>query len=163
MNRRTFIGTGALAGAGALIAAETGCAPKSVEVEIGILQSSIIALKPLLPAQATLLDKIGKLAGDFNTSYKAGNFTSAKDFFNSLADNIDVLISDVGGATPRVQFLVALAGVAIRAVAALLNEQGTTQPAAGAMATSLSPDTVNRVQQLGGADAAARMLQSVKQ
>lgn len=130
---------------------------KSVTAEIGIIQSTILALKPLLPAQATLLDKISKLAGDFGAAYARGDFTSAKTFFASLADNITTLVGDVGVGSPRIQFLVAVVGIAVRAIAALLNEQAT--PAIQSMA---SPAEADRVRAMGSADAASRALRAAK-
>lgn len=159
--RRDFLRLAGVGGAGLLVASQIGCGA-SIATEIGIIQSTILALKPLLPNQAALLDKVSRLAGDFNTAYRAGNFSSAKDFFNSLADNIDTLIADVGVASPRVQFLVALVGVAIHAVAALLAEQGAASPKAGKMAGSMAPATVDRVQRMASPEVAAKLLQSVK-
>ncbi len=156
MNRRTFVGTTALAGAGLALGASK-CGGKSVTAEIGIIQSTILALKPLLPGQAVLLDKVSKLAGDFGAAYARGDFASAKTFFASLADNITTLIGDIGAASPRVQFLVAVVGIAVRAIAALLNEQST--PAIESMA---SPAEADRVHAMGSADAAAKALKVAK-
>jgi hypothetical protein len=159
MNRRNFIGTGALAGAGALVLSQVACGP-NIDTEIGIVLSTIPLLKPLLPNQVVLLDKIASVTTDLRKAYKAGDFNSAKNFFGSLDTNIQTLINDVGGASPRVQFLVALVGVAVHAIAALLNEQPAPVTAT---ATAMAPDAVDRLKVLGSAEAAAKALASVKQ
>lgn len=159
-DRRNFLKISTGAGIGALVVASVGaskCGGKSVTAEIGIIQSTILALKPLLPAQAALLDKISKLAGDFGAAYARGDFTSAKTFFASLADNITTLVGDVGAGSPRIQFLVAVVGIAVRAIAALLNEQAT--PAIQSMA---SPAEADRVRAMGSAEAASKALQVAK-
>lgn len=160
MNRRDMISRSALAVGGVAIGAafgEPACSKLSITAEIGIIQSTILALKPLLPAQAGLLDRVSKLAGNFGAAYAKGDFASAKAFFMSLADNITTLVADVGVGSPRIQFLVAVVGIAVRAIAALLNEQST--PAIESMATSAE---ASKVRSMGGADAARRALQVAK-
>lgn len=158
MNRRSMLKLSGVAGVGALTLGAGKCGGQSIETEVAIIQSTALALKSLLPAQSTLLDKVGKLASDFNVAYKRGDFVSAKATFESLDTDIQTLIADVGGASPRVVFLVALVGVALHAVASLLASQSTSKLAAMA-----GPMTVNRVQQLGSAAAAAKMLEAAKQ
>lgn len=136
---------------------EPSCFTKpNIGTEIGIIQTTAIALKALLPNQAVLLDKIVKLSGDFNAAYNRGDFTSAKTFVNSLADNIATLISDVGAGSPRIQFLVAVIGIAAKALAALFNANAT--PAVMANMDSAA----DRLKVMGSAEAAAKALQAAK-
>jgi hypothetical protein len=156
-SRRKFIQVAAVGGVASLAITQLSCGP-SLDTEIGIILTTIPLLKPFLPNQAVLLDKIAKITSDLQKAYRAGDFTNAKTFFNDLDVNIQTLIADVGGASPRIIFLVAIVGVALRAVAALINQ--STPPAI--MSAMASPGEVERVRVLGSAESAAKLLGSLK-
>lgn len=163
MDRRQMISTSALAVGGfALGSAFTApaCFGKSIEAESAIVDSAILSLKGLLPAQAALLDKIGKLNRDFAAAYKRGDFVDAKAFFASLDQNIQTLIDDLDvNVSARIKLLVGIVGVAVRAIAALLNEQSTPAIVAAANAPAMQ----SRIQKLADPVAADKLLKSLKQ
>lgn len=166
MKRRQFIGTTSVtllaAGTGgAFLLNQIACGGKSIDAESAIIDSTIIALKPLLPNQAALLDKIASVNRDFAAAYKKGDFVSARSFFDSLDVNISTLLNDIGAASPRVKFLVSVVSIALHAIAALLNEQAT--PAISAAAVKVAPVTSERVKTLGSDAAADKLLKSLKQ
>ncbi len=165
MDRRTFnqnlcVGTTALITGGAL--AQIGCGGKSIANEISIIISTATELKPLLPNQSALLDKISLVANDFNKAYSAGDFNSARQFFDSLATNISTLANDIGADNPRISFLVALVSVAVHAVAALLSEQAATAPAIAKAARSTAPASTDRVEKMASKASAQSVLSAVK-
>jgi len=159
MNRRTFISTGASAAAGAAVLGQIGCG-KSIANEIAIIISTVGELKPLLPNQAAILDTIAKAATDFNAAYSKGDFDSARNFFDSLADNISTLMADIGVDNPHISFLVALISIAVHAVAALLNSQAT--PKLAARARGAAPRTADRVTSMSSPATAGKVLNSLK-
>lgn len=159
MNRRRFIQTGAAAGVGTVVVSQIACG-KSIANEIAIIISTAGELKPLLPAQAALLDTIAKVAHDFNVAYSRGDFDSARQLFDSLAGDISTLMADIGQTDPHITLLVAIVSVAIHAVAALLNAQAT--PVLAGKARTAAPATVSRVQQMSSKDTAGKILDSVK-
>lgn len=166
-SKRSFMrlaGTGAVAMAvGGVIAPisrpdapEPACDRKSVTAEVAIIQTTVLAVKPLWPSKAALLDKISALAGDFGKFYARGDLSSAHAFVLSLAENISTLIADAGKESPRVQFLVATIGGIIRALAALFLES----PAA--IASMASPAEADKVRAMGSPAAARKVLDSVR-
>ncbi len=160
MNRRSFIQTTATAGVGALALTQISCG-KSIGNEIAIIISTAGELKPLLPNQSALLDKISLVASDFNKSYSAGDFNSATNFFNSLADNVSTLSHDIGADNPHIAFLVAIISIGVHAVAALLSSQST--PTTLTKAASIAgAQSVNRAQQMASQASAKAVLNAVK-
>ena len=108
-----------------------------------------------------LLDKIAKLAHDFNDAWVAGKFDSARKFFENLDETVSLVINDLGiNAGARVKLLLASLGIAVRTIAALIQEQGQANSVA---ARAADPATVNRIKQLADPAVADRLLKSVKQ
>ena len=99
------------------------------------------------------------VANDFNSAWVKGQFDSARQFFESLDETVTLVINDLGiGASTRVKLLLASLGIAVRTIAALISEQGQTQPKAASMAGA---KTVNRVKQLANASDADWILKAV--
>jgi hypothetical protein len=160
MNRRKFIGTTALAGAGLAMAPK--CGGKSISAELVIVDGAVAELEVLFP-NATTLDKIRKLAKDFDADWTAGKFDSAKKFFENLDTLVSQTITDLEiNASTRAKLWLATLGIAVRTIAALIAEQGTAQPAAAAAAVTTVPETVKRIRVLADARAADRILKSVQ-
>lgn len=161
MNRRSFIQTGAIGGGFTLALMLENCGGKSIANEISIILSTITELKPLLPNQSALLDKISLVANDFNKAYSSGDFNSATSFFNSLADNVSTLVGDIGTDNSHMTFLVAIIGIAVHAVAALLASQGTPSTVSKARSVA-GPQSVTRAQQMASQASAKAVLNAVK-
>jgi hypothetical protein len=117
-------------------------------------------IAPLVPAQAANIRKIVAVAHDFDAAYKAGKFADALTIFTNLTSLVDQLVADIGTAlSPQIKTALAIAGVAIRTIALLLQQQGNNAPAAvtAAMRTSARPsseiENVNRLADVGAIDA----------
>lgn len=153
MNRRTFISTSAVAGV-ALAGTGLKCGGRSISGTIQIIVGGITELKPLFPAHAAALDKIVNLATSFNEAWTAGKFEDAKTFFLNLDTLVGQVIADLGlNASTRVKLLLASIGIAVRVIAALIQEDAT--PAAAAV---VPKGTVDRVRQLADDGAATTLL-----
>ena len=130
LNRRRFIQTGALAGAGALVVSQTACGPK-VSFYVATIKGALIELKPLLPGAAQLISTAVKVADDFDAAYRRGDFADAITILKTLAGNIGQIADDAGVSTPQIKGIIAVAAIALRTIALLLDEQ-STQPAVAA-------------------------------
>lgn len=161
MDRRNFIGNTVTGVAGFTIASQINCGGKSVSGTVTLITGAISELKLLFPA-IPALDKIIKLATDFNADWIAGKFDSARTFFDNLDTTVQTVISDLGlNASARVKLLLASVGIGVRVIAALISEQGASQPKAMTAANATAPSTVNRVKQLANAAEAETILKAV--
>lgn len=159
MNRRTFIGTTAVAGAG-LASMGLKCGGPSVRNTVTIIAGAIAELKPLFP-NLDLLDKIITLANSFNNAWTAGKFNDARTFFLNLDTLVGQVIADLGvNATPRMKLILATLGIGVRTIAALIAEQANAQPAAAVAAKSRMPKAASRVEQLADPSAADALLKA---
>lgn len=162
MNRSEFIKCSVIGSASLILASQLDCGGKSLSGTVQILISGAYELKVLFPSNV-LLDKIIALAVDFNKDWVAGKFDSARSLFENLDSTIQQVITDLDvNATPRVKLLLASLGVALRVVAALIDEQGASQPKAAAMARATASRTVDRVKQLSNSSDADSILKAVK-
>ena len=162
MNRRKFI-SGTAAGAGAvLVTSQLGCGGKSVSGTVTLITGAINELKILFP-NVSALDKIIKLATDFNDDWVAGKFDSARTFFENLDTTAQQVITDLGlNASTRVKLLLASVGIAVRVIASLISEQGQQTPGAMITAQGTAPKTVSRVKSLSNAADADWILKAVQ-
>ncbi len=163
MNRRNFI-KGSAVGAGSILVLDTvGCGGPSLSGTVTIITGAIAELKPLFPDKTSLLDKIAKLATDFNADWTAGKFDSARTIFDNLDSTINQVISDLEvNASTRVKLMLATLGIGIRTVAALISETGAKQPKAASMARSTASKTVDRVGSLANPSDADWILKAVR-
>lgn len=159
--RRTFL-KGAGMGAGSLIlASQLDCGGKSVSGTVSLISGAVSELRLLYP-NLPILDKIVKLATDFNTDWVAGKFDTARTFFENLDTSVQQVITDLGvTASTRAKLLLASVGIAVRTIAALISEQGQSQPGAMKTASAAAPATMNRVRQLSNAADADWILKAV--
>lgn len=161
MDRRKFIGTSVVAGAGLAVAAK--CGGKAVTAEVTIIKGAISELQLLYPT-TTILGKIAKLADDFNADWTAGKFDSAKALFENLDTLIGQAINDLGvNASTRAKLLLATIGIALRAIAALISEQAQSAGVSAKAGAMAGPATVDRVRVLASDATATSLLNSVRQ
>jgi len=138
MNRRTFIQTGAVGGAG--LALSTACSPKSVSAEVAAITGFLNEVSPLLPQFAARITQIIKVANDFNQAYAAGQFKDAATIFANLSGFVDQLTTDIGvNVPPQVKVALAIVNAAVRAIAILLKAQSTQPAVAPMIAAGPSP------------------------
>ncbi len=161
MNRRNFI-QGTAAGAGSVLVLNAiGCGGKSVSGTVAIITGAVSELQILFPNEP-LLGKVVKLASDFNSDWVAGKFDSAKTFFENLDTAVTQVINDLGiNASPRGKLLLATLGIAVRTIAAIINEQGAQEPKAAAVAGASAPRTVSRIKSLANPNDADWILKAV--
>jgi len=130
MNRRDLIKSGA-AGVGvvALGGLQINCKPKDVSFWTGSVIGGLEEIAVLVPVQAANIKKIVAVMRDFDSAYAAGKFADALTFFQSATSLIDQLIIDLGvNLDSQIKTAIAIAGVAIRMIALLLQRQGESQP-----------------------------------
>lgn len=156
MNRRTFIGTSAVAGVG-IAGMGLKCGGPSVSGIVTIISGAVAELRILFPAQETTLGKIVALANSFNSAWVAGKFADAKTLFLNLDTSVSQVIADLGlNASTRTKLLLASLGLAVRTIAALISEQAVPEAMAAAGAT-----TVDRVKTLADPNVADALLKAV--
>ena len=162
MNRRTFIGTSAVASVG-IAGMGLKCGGPSVSGVVTIITGAVAELRILFPAQETTLSKIVSLANSFNAAWVAGKFADAKTFFLNLDTLVSQVIADLGlNATTRTKLLLASLGVAVRTIAALISEQAAAQPEAMRAESISSPQTTDRVKKLADPKVADDLLKAVR-
>ena len=161
LNRRNFIGTSTLAGAGALVLSQTSCKPKNLSAWILTITTAFGEIKPLLSQlglSETVITKVSgwidegvRLAKLFDEAYKAGKFTDALTLFNSLGDIIAQVAAELGATDNRIVKL-ALVSISIAriALAAILQAQESSAPEAIRIAKSskAGAKAANEVQRL---------------
>lgn len=149
-NRRDFIKGAATATVGIVIVESLNCGGKSVSGTVTLITGAISELKLLYPS-LPILDKVVRLATDFNKDWTDGKFDSARTFFENLDSTVQQVITDLGiNASPRAKLLLASVGIAVRVIASLINEQGQ-QAGVMAEANATAPKTVSRIKQLSNA------------
>lgn len=157
--RRDFLRLGGLGVGSLMLTSQINCGGKSISGTIALISGAISELKLLYPNLA-VLDKIVKLATDFNRDWVAGKFDSARTFFESLDTTVQQVITDLElNASARVKLLLASVAVGVRLIATLISEQAT--PSAMATAQVSAPKTVNRIKQLSNPADADWILRSV--
>lgn len=159
-SRRKFIKSAGIGAGSLLLASQLDCGGQSVSGTVTLITGGVSELKLLFPSNP-LLDKIVKLATDFNADWVAGKFDSARTFFENLDSTVQQVIGDLGvTASPRVKLLLASLGIAVRIIASLIGEQAT--PAAVRAASDAAPQAVSRIKELSNAADAERILSAVK-
>ena len=155
INRRRFIQTGALAGAGALVLSQTACA-KNLSVYEQTIIAAFEEVVALFPSAGPAATKIKKLIADFDAAYRAGDFKNATTLIASVASLASQVIADIGiNLTSGLKGALALAGIAIRFISKLLVDQGNAQPqvmAEAAKATGAMADAVATIKRLADPD-----------
>lgn len=162
MTRRQFTKRGALTLA---VAGFTSTAWRCGSEKITIYVQTIVAflkeLAGLVPGQGPLIAKIVAVAEQFDAAYRRGDLANASVFFNTLADNVNSLITALGlNLSARIKTVLAIVNSSVRLIAVLLKEQGMTQPAmvAEARATSSAMakaiDAIERLANEAAVDAA---------
>lgn len=119
ITRRTLLKTGGLAAIGSLTIGTSGCG-KDLTTYTSIIISALEELSPLLPGQSSFISNAIKIARDFDEAYRAGKFANATTLFSNLAGVIGQIADSVGVTSPAVKTTIAIAGVAMRAIAVLL-------------------------------------------
>lgn len=142
MDRRNFnrnIITGGIALA--VLAPSTllleGCAPpKDLGFYIDTVTGAMKQLSPLLPGASGAISKVISVAGDLSAAYKRGDFVSAESLFATLSDDLALVAADVGVNSPTIKLALAVAGIALSTIAAILKAQATPSMIASARATA---------------------------
>lgn len=161
-SRRYFIKAGIAGGAGLALASQLDCGGKSVSGTVTIIAGAVEELQILFPSVPALAQAL-KLAKDFNADWTAGKFDSARKFFENLDTIVGQVISDLGvNASTRVKLLLATLGIAVRTIAALINEQAQTVSTLAGKARTANPRTADRVDELASAAVADRLLATVR-
>jgi hypothetical protein len=129
MDRRQALTTIGLGGTG-FIAGSAFTAPacngKSVSAEVTVVETFLKVVAVEIPNQKPTIDKILKVADDFNADYQWGDFASAASVFASLDADITQLISDLGvNVSDHVKADLVLIDAGLTAIWQLLNSQKT--------------------------------------
>lgn len=130
MDRRNFNRTLLTGGVVAVLAPSTllleGCAPpKDLGFYIDTVTGAMKQLAPLLPGAAGAISKVISVAGDLSAAYKRGDFASAESLFATLSDDLAMVAADAGVNSPTIKLALAVAGIALSTIAAILHAQAT--------------------------------------
>lgn len=163
MNRRSFIGTGAMVTGGAALGMVTmapSCNPPKVSTYVRAFTGALGEIKLILPAQGAIIDRMIKVAEDFDKANLAGKFEDAKTFLLNLVSLFDQFTADLGVNVPLpVKTALLIAGVAIRAIAVLIDGELSRQPS---MAARAEAGEVNKLKQLADEGAINAALKAIK-
>jgi len=103
---------------------EPACSAKSVGAEVRVAETFLKVVAIELPSQKPIIDKIIKVADDFNADYQRGDFKNAASIFATLEGDVTQLISDLGvNVSQRIKVALVLVDAAITAIGELLNSQ----------------------------------------
>lgn len=156
MDRRQMISTTALGAAGFVVGtgfAAPACGGKqNVDFYVSTITNALASLKPLIPAQAQLLDKAISIARDINEAYQDGKFDSAWTLASNLTDVINSVITNAGvGLSDTAKMIVSLANIALGTVLTLIKNSTPTNasrainPAEERMRALVSPKQVDAI------------------
>lgn len=140
LSRRRFLKVSGTAALGAVITGgaviNDGCA-KSVVFYVATVTGSLEALKPLLPNLSPQIDKAIAIARTFSDAYQSGKFANAAAVYANLVSVVDQIIRAAGVMSPEVTRIIALGGVALRFIGAVLADQAE-EPAVASIAASMN-------------------------
>lgn len=131
MNRRQFTKRAALTLATASLAGSAfKCGSESLSIYVRTIITFLNQISSLLPAQASAISRIVKIATDFDAAYRRGDFSSADSLFNTLEQNLTQLTNDIGvNVSNSVKTWIAIIGAALTSISVLFKEQVSTLPA----------------------------------
>lgn len=166
MNRRTMLkvtGTGTV---GVLAFGAAGCDKKDVSFYVSVFSGAMEELIPLLPGQRTLLERALSAIKTFKSAYDAGKFDNAVTALENASTVLGEIIGQVGNVSDAVKVAITVAGVGLRAIAALLKAQ-TADPAVQAemnarAGTPAARHTLSVIERLANAAALDRAYQASK-
>lgn len=123
-DRRNFLRLGVTGVVGAVVVSQLGCSPKSVNAEIQVAETFLRVVAVEIPNQKPTIEKILKVADDFNADYQRGDFVNATAIFANLEADVTQLISDVGvNLSSRAKMALVFIDAAVTAIADLLKSQ----------------------------------------
>lgn len=135
MNRRAMLKTTGAAGVGILTFGVAGCS-KNINLYTATVIGTLEELLLLLPDLSDPIKKAIALAKSFDTAYREGKFANAGTIFANLTSVVSEIATLAGVTNPQVKLAIALGGVALRAIAALLKSQASDPAVATAVAAS---------------------------
>jgi hypothetical protein len=146
-DRRNFLRASGIAGVGLLALGAAECGKKDVDFYVATVVGTLEELKPLIPAQATLLTRGISIAKSFNDAYQDGKFDSAMTIFENLVSIVNEIIAAAGiNVSDGVKIALAVGGVAIRGIAVLLKDS-TTDPQVAAVVNEKSKSSAASAKQ----------------
>lgn len=123
LSKRNFLKVGGVAALGSLTLCTASCGP-SMNTWVQTIIGGLEELKPLLPAQGSLLTKAISTAKSFNEAWQDGKFANAAALLENLTATIQQVIDDAGvNVSQQVKTMIAVVGVALRTIAVLMKEQ----------------------------------------
>lgn len=149
LSKRNFLKVGGLAAVGTLAIGSAGCDKEDIDFYVSTLTGALEELKPLLPNQATLISKAVSIAKSFNSAWQADKFASASAIFENLITTFNEIITAAGlNVSDTVKVVVAVAGVALRAIAVLVKQQAQDPAVAAAVRTTAETPSGSRQKSL---------------
>lgn len=138
MQRRAFIKTGAIAGAGALtIGCKTNPSPFFAATISGLTE-----LLPLLPKQNDNIQRAIQTAKDLEAAFRAGKFNTGA-LFENLAGVLNTIASDLD-LSSEARIKLAFVNVAVNVIATLLRKEAEAPDVAAAVKTQTSAEAVRQ-------------------
>lgn len=156
MNRRQFTKRAALAlTVAGLSGSAFKCGSENVSIYIRTITTFLNQIAGLLPDKAAAIAKIVKVASDFDSAYRRGDFASADSLFTTLEQNLTALTNDIGvNVSNSVKTWIAIVGAALTSIAVLMKEQVAATPSAKGQAMhAASASAVERLASQAAVDA----------
>lgn len=125
MNKRQFLTRGVL-GLAALIMTTSAwrCGSEKVTIYVQTISSFLREIAGIIPAQAAFINKIIGIAADLDAAYRRGDFDNATSFLESLSENINTLITNLGlNLSSQVKVALAIVNSTVKLIAVLLVNQ----------------------------------------
>lgn len=132
LTRRQFAKRGVLGLAAiTLTTSAFRCGSEKVSIYVQTISAFLNEIGTLLPNQADTIARIIKVASDFDSAYRRGDFDNASTFFSTMVSNISTFTESLGiNLSAQVKTALAIVSSTARLIAVLLKDQGATQPAA---------------------------------
>lgn len=139
LSRRSFTQSLCLAGAGSLViggaVVTSGCG-KNISIYTATVIGTLKELRPLLPNLADRLNQAIAIAETFDKAYREGKFLSAALTFENLTLVVNEIVKAIGIMSDQVRIAIAVGGVALHGIAAILKAQSTEPAVAAAVAAA---------------------------
>lgn len=161
MNRRTVLKTGGLAAVGVMTMGAKGCG-KNIGIYTATVIGTLKELLPLLPNLSPRIKQAIAIAETFEKAYQDGKFADAAAIFENLTQVIGEIVNAIGVMNPNVKLAIAVGGIALRAIAAILKGQAADPVVAAAVAASTNQSAKDMIERMSNQAVIDRVVELVK-
>lgn len=162
LSRRDLLRTGGVALIGVSVGTAFKCGSEQVSIYVRTIITFLNQISGSLPQYAATITKIVKIASDFDAAYRRGDFASADSLFNSLEQNLIMMVHDIGiNVSNNVKTWISIIGATVTSIAVLFKDQADNLPPA-LRAQIRTAQSVGAVERLASQKAVDKLYQTAK-